>query len=91
MDNFYEVKNIRQIIYTAEETHPFIELTTPNEWDYCFYVGQPLIAITDTGEKYNGILSAVENDYFIIQTDDGKEVSITFYETYGIIGKPDRE
>ena len=79
MEDFYVVHDIRQIIY-AEEEHPFIELTTHDDWQYYFYVGQPLIAVTEAGENIKGVLSVVEYTFFKIKTDSETEVSITYIE-----------
>lgn len=90
MNNYYEVHNIRKFEY-SEEKYPFIELTTDSDFQYYFYMHQQITVVTDTGKKYKGILSSVEDTYFRIQTDNEGEITVTYFETNAIIGKPERE
>lgn len=86
MDNYFEVHNIYKIEHADEGS--YLELLTDSDFEYSFVINQEITVTTDTGKKYKGVLSAIEDTYFRIQTDNGDEITVTYFETEGIIGKP---
>lgn len=87
MEDYYKVHNICRIIY-AEEEHPFIEVTTDTDFQYYIYVNQQITVVTKSAQ-YKGKISVVQENYFEITSEDGKEVNIIYSEVIGIIGDPD--